>query len=65
MFPILDLFQSSGEGVKTPTQLDPLESLDNRCRVESYAYVTTDNQSDTLSWNKVPIWGLRPEFDYC
>jgi hypothetical protein len=32
-------------------------------RVESY--VTTDSQSVSLSWNKAPIWGLRPDFDYC
>jgi hypothetical protein len=32
-------------------------------RVESY--VTTDGQSASLSWNKVPIWGLRPDFCYC
>jgi hypothetical protein len=31
-------------------------------RVESY--VTTDGPSDSLSWNKAPIWGLRPDF-YC
>jgi hypothetical protein len=32
-------------------------------RVESY--VTTDGQSVSLSWNKAPIWGLRPDFWYC
>jgi hypothetical protein len=32
-------------------------------RVESY--VTTDGQSASLSWNKAPIWGLRPHFYYC
>jgi hypothetical protein len=26
---------------------------------------TTDGQSASLSWNKAPIWGLRPEFYYC
>jgi hypothetical protein len=29
---------------------------------ESESYVTTDGQSDSLSWNKAPIWGLRPGF---
>jgi membrane-associated phospholipid phosphatase len=24
--------------------------------------VTTDGQSVSLSWNKAPIWGLRPDF---
>jgi hypothetical protein len=32
-------------------------------RVESY--VTTDGQSASLSWNKAPIRGLRPDFYYC
>jgi hypothetical protein len=27
-------------------------------------YVTTDGQSASLSWNKAPIWGLRPDFHY-
>jgi hypothetical protein len=31
---------------------------------ESESYVTTDSQSASLSWNKAPIWGLRPDF-YC
>jgi hypothetical protein len=32
---------------------------------ESESYVTTDGQSASLSWNKPPIWGLRPDLDYC
>jgi hypothetical protein len=36
---------------------------DNPC--ESESYVTTDVQSASLSWNKAPIWGLRPDFYYC
>jgi hypothetical protein len=32
-------------------------------RVESY--VTTDGPSASLSWNKAPIWYLRPDFYYC
>jgi hypothetical protein len=31
---------------------------------ESGYYVTTDGQSASLSWNKAPIWGLRPDFYY-
>jgi hypothetical protein len=37
-------------------------------RVESSRvefYVTTDSQSASISWNIVPIWGLRPDFYYC
>jgi hypothetical protein len=29
---------------------------------ESESYVTTDGQPASLSWNKAPIWGLRPDF---
>jgi hypothetical protein len=32
---------------------------------ESESYVTTDSQSASLSWNKAPNWGLRPDFYYC
>jgi hypothetical protein len=28
---------------------------------ESESYVTTDCQPASLSWNKAPIWGLRPD----
>jgi hypothetical protein len=28
-------------------------------------YVTTESQSACLSWNKAPIWGLRPDLYYC
>jgi hypothetical protein len=32
---------------------------------ESESSITTDGQSASLSWNKAPIWGLRPDFYYC
>jgi hypothetical protein len=32
---------------------------------QSQSYITTDGQSASLSWNKAPIWGLRPDFCYC
>jgi hypothetical protein len=32
---------------------------------QSQSYVTTDGQSARLSWNKAPIWGLRPDIYYC
>jgi hypothetical protein len=32
--------------------------------IESESYVTTDGQPASLSWNKAPIWGLRPDLDY-
>jgi hypothetical protein len=39
-------------------RLLPLESV-------SESYVTTDGQPASLSWNKEPIWGLRPDLYYC
>jgi hypothetical protein len=35
------------------------------CSSQSQSYVTTDGQSASLSWNKAPIWGLRPDLYYC
>jgi hypothetical protein len=32
---------------------------------ESESYIMTDVPSASLSWNKAPIWGLRPDFYYC
>jgi hypothetical protein len=32
---------------------------------ESESYVTTDGQPASLSWNKAPMWCLRPDFYYC
>jgi hypothetical protein len=31
---------------------------------ESESYITTNGQSASLSWNKAPGWGLRPDFYY-
>jgi hypothetical protein len=31
---------------------------------ESESYITTDGQLASLSWNKAPIWGLRPDLYY-
>jgi hypothetical protein len=33
-------------------------------QLESESYITIDGQSASLSWNKAPIWGLRPDFYY-
>jgi hypothetical protein len=33
-------------------------------RSQSQSNVTTDGQSASLSWNKAPIWGLRPDLYY-
>jgi hypothetical protein len=32
---------------------------------QSQSYVTNDGQSASLSWNKAPIWGLRPDLYFC
>jgi hypothetical protein len=32
---------------------------------ESESYVTIDGQPASLSWNKAPFWGLRPDLYYC
>jgi hypothetical protein len=32
---------------------------------ESESSVTTDGQPASVSWNKAPIWGLRPGLYYC
>jgi hypothetical protein len=32
---------------------------------QSQSYITTYGQSASLSWNKAPIWGLRPDLYYC
>jgi hypothetical protein len=34
-------------------------------RSEPESCVTMDGQSASLSWNKTPIWGLRPDLYYC
>jgi hypothetical protein len=36
----------------------------SRVEPESESYVTTDGQSASVSWNKAPIWGFRPD-SYC
>jgi hypothetical protein len=35
-----------------------------RSESESESYVTTDGQPASLSWNKAPFWGLRPDLYY-
>jgi hypothetical protein len=41
-------------------------SQDMRFAVDlSESYITTDGQLTSLSWNKAPIWGLRPDLYYC
>jgi hypothetical protein len=42
-----------------------LRLLLKQSQSQSQSYVTTDGQPASLSWNKAPIWGLRPDLDYC
>jgi hypothetical protein len=49
-------------GTEGQLSFNPVNTESSRVessRVESY--VTTDGQSASLSWNKAPIWGLRPD----
>jgi hypothetical protein len=32
--------------------------------LQSQSYITSDGQLASLSWNKAPIWGLRPDLYY-
>jgi hypothetical protein len=50
---------------KMASLLESPGSSPNPLKTESESYVTTDGQSASLSWNKVPIWGLQPDFYYC
>jgi hypothetical protein len=45
-------------------QLYP-QALGSLFESKSQSYVTTDCQSASLSWNKAPIWSLRPDLYYC
>jgi hypothetical protein len=45
------------------SQLHPSGYLTHQ-PTESESYVTTDGQPASLSWNKAPIWGLRPDIYY-
>jgi hypothetical protein len=47
------------------SKLDPSRYAAIASQSQSQSNVTTDDQSASLSWNKVPIWGLRPDFHYC
>jgi hypothetical protein len=56
----IPLLPSSYSGSLAFRNLTP---FNESSRVESY--VKTDGQSASVSWNKPPIWGLRPDFYYC
>jgi hypothetical protein len=47
-----------------PITTDSLFPIFEWTRSESESYITTDGQSASLSWNKAPVWGLRPDLYY-
>jgi hypothetical protein len=59
------LAQSSALGSAWLSLLSAGSSSGNLLLSESESYITTDGQSASLSWNKAPIWGLRPDLYYC
>jgi hypothetical protein len=50
--------QHSHSRVRIPWDLWPYFPVSSRVQ----SYITTDGPSSSLSWNKTPIWGLRPDF---
>jgi hypothetical protein len=59
----------SSQVIVAPSFLSLPCTAQMNCRLSSPSLtesdITTDGQSATLSWNKVPMWGLRPDFYYC
>jgi hypothetical protein len=41
------------------------ETVTVYCENNTSLMLTTDGQSASVSWNKAPVWGLRPDFYYC
>jgi hypothetical protein len=56
---------TSASRINSEWRMTEDESLTNEWILSSEFYITTDGQSAGLSWNKAPIWGLRPDFYYC
>jgi hypothetical protein len=46
-------------------RLPSWDSDQSQSQSQSQRYITTDGQPASLSWKKAPIWGLRPDLDYC
>jgi hypothetical protein len=56
---------SSSGHIAVPLALRNSSEVNSESESETESYITTDSQSASLSWNKAPIWGLRPDFNYC
>jgi hypothetical protein len=60
------LFVVSTTGTFTVEVFEPASTRATTLLTSEYVSdVTTDGQSPSLSWNKAPVWGLRPDFCYC
>jgi hypothetical protein len=59
--PVIGFISNKKLFARMGCQVDAHEETRHRNLV-SQSYVTTDCQSASLSWNKAPIWGLRPIF---
>jgi hypothetical protein len=57
--------QGYGGGIRTHLHTALPISVELISESESEAYVMTDCQSASLSWNKASICGLRQNFHYC
>jgi hypothetical protein len=42
-----------------------LKKVEKHCTNWTESYVTTNGQPANQSWNKAPVWGLRPDLYYC
>jgi hypothetical protein len=56
-----DVFGSGSIAPPLTSALAGGEWSASRTDSQSQSYVTTDGQPASLSWNKAPIWGLRPD----
>jgi hypothetical protein len=56
---------ASTADVTLPVDSRIVPGLSYQQHSESESYVTADGESTSLSWDKAPIWYLRPDFYYC
>jgi hypothetical protein len=48
-------------GLRWKYSTPPPHGRTTHVKSQGPSYVTTDSQSASLSWNKGPVWGLRPD----
>jgi hypothetical protein len=58
-------YDSQGHGGGTRPRLHTGLKNESQSQSQSQSFITTDGQPANLSWNKAPIWGLRPDHCYC